>query len=99
MVGALHPEPAARTSRQPRSIGMPLTGSHGSRLLFVLFVIVLAILSEAARASHIPREVREFLCEGEGPAAFCMALVAAITAAMAVNNSKKCRASGRDSVL
>jgi len=36
----------------------------------------------------VPPEVHEFL-RREGPAAFCLAMVAAVTAAMAVNNTRK----------
>ena len=47
------------------------------------------MLSEPAFARLLPPEVHEFLSQEEGPAAFCMALVAAVTAAMAVNKGKK----------
>jgi hypothetical protein len=37
----------------------------------------------------LPPEVRALLHEEEGPAAFCLALTASVTAAMAVNNTRK----------
>jgi hypothetical protein len=59
-----------------------------NKLLTALLLVVLVILSEPAYSHLLPPEVHEFLAQEEGPAAFCMALVAAVTAAMAVNNSK-----------
>ena len=60
-----------------------------NKLLTALLLVVLMVMSEPAFARLLPPEVHEFLAQEEGPAAFCMALVAAVTATMAVNKGKK----------
>jgi hypothetical protein len=71
----------SRTTEEPRWIAR-------NKLLAALLLVVLTVLSEPAYAELLPPEIHRFLAEEQGPAAFCMAFVAAVTAAMAVNNSK-----------
>jgi hypothetical protein len=59
-----------------------------NKLVAALLVIMLVVLASPEYVSHIPPEVRQFLHEDEGPAAFCMALAATVTGILAVNKSR-----------
>jgi hypothetical protein len=53
-----------------------------------MLLVVLVIMASPHFDSLVPPEVKDFLAQEEGPAAFCLVLLGSVGAIMAVNDSK-----------